>query len=375
MFVAGYDTDVIKRWGRWKSASFTTYLWIDDMVVAGVGRGMMFATGLLPQLKRQSGDDRNRKVQSNDDRAGGKGGRGRTTERMVRISKKLSHLCRHDLRIYRQKDGFVSMEEVTNCREMRELGASTEEIHRIVGGDGGNFKKRFELGHMMNGKPAVRTSQGHSAHAGVTSDYLEDIGGPGRIVHGTSIESAEIICSRGLGRMDRLHIHFGKMIRSRKGEKPAGIRGNAEAGIVFDGAECIQRGVRFHRSANDVILTEGLDGRLPPDLVVKVFTVHDGRVVYTRENGWVSQHEGSSSDLREREPEERQRWLTHPSQNQPGEERQAWLTHPSQNQPSEESEGKRRMRERRFGSVEKGRGSTHRTLTPRLTPRGGCRSR
>ena len=67
MFVAGYDTDVIQRWGRWKSASFATYLWNDDMVLSGAGRGMMLATGLLPQLKRQSGDDRNRKIQKNDD--------------------------------------------------------------------------------------------------------------------------------------------------------------------------------------------------------------------------------------------------------------------------------------------------------------------
>ena len=71
MFVAGYDTDAIKRWGRWKSASFTTYLWNDDMVLAGVGKGMMMETGLLNQLKRQSGDDHNRDVRSNRGRAGG----------------------------------------------------------------------------------------------------------------------------------------------------------------------------------------------------------------------------------------------------------------------------------------------------------------
>ena len=145
MFVDGYDTDVIKRWGRWKSARFTTYLWNDDMVLAGLGRGMMLPACILPQLKRQSGDDRNRKIQRNGDREGGKGNRGRSSERMFRISKKLSQLCRQDERIYRQRDGFVERETFANHRDMRESSATTEEIRRIAHGDGGTFKKRFEL--------------------------------------------------------------------------------------------------------------------------------------------------------------------------------------------------------------------------------------
>ena len=60
MFVACYDTGVIERWGRWKSARFTTYFRNEDRVLARVRRGMMLATCLLPKLQRQPGDDRNK---------------------------------------------------------------------------------------------------------------------------------------------------------------------------------------------------------------------------------------------------------------------------------------------------------------------------
>ena len=140
---------------------------------------------------------------------------------------------------------------------------------------------------MENGNASIRTSQGHSIHAGVSADYLEDIGNPGRVVRGTSLESAVSIFERGLGRMDRMHIHLGRMIKDRRGERPEGIRNHTEVGIVFDGAECRQRGVIFYRSANDVILTEGIYGILPGNLVMEVFAIRDGRVLYTRTEGWL----------------------------------------------------------------------------------------
>ena len=88
------------------------------------------------------------------------------------------------------------------------LPATQADVNRIAHGDGGNFKKRFEFGQMENGRRAIMTSQGHSARSGVTSDYLEDIGGPGLVAHGTSLENARSICAQGLGRMDRLRIHL-----------------------------------------------------------------------------------------------------------------------------------------------------------------------
>ena len=57
MFVAGYDSGIIKRWGRWVSDSFCFYLRGDDRALASVGKGMVRSTGLLGQLQLQSSRD------------------------------------------------------------------------------------------------------------------------------------------------------------------------------------------------------------------------------------------------------------------------------------------------------------------------------
>ena len=114
MFVAGYDAEIIKRWGRWRSDNFTVYLWNDERVLSSVGKGMLRAAGLLPQLQRQSVRDLDKVQTRSNGRAGGKGGKNvrhvgiPERERLFRISKKLSQLCRHDRHVFRQEDGFFS---------------------------------------------------------------------------------------------------------------------------------------------------------------------------------------------------------------------------------------------------------------------------
>ena len=97
MFVAGYDTDVIKRWGRWKSSAFAKYLRNVDRVLEAVGVGMMLATVLLPQIPRKSTDDGNRIDFTNNGRAGGKGFRSGNSDhsQLRQISGKLSQFFRH----------------------------------------------------------------------------------------------------------------------------------------------------------------------------------------------------------------------------------------------------------------------------------------
>ena len=75
----------------------------------------------------------------------------------------------------RQADGYIALADILNSNEMRELGTSRAEVKRIVQGEGRNHKMRFEIGRMKDGREALRTSQGHSAGSGVTSDYLEKI--------------------------------------------------------------------------------------------------------------------------------------------------------------------------------------------------------
>ena len=73
MFVEGYHAEVIKRWGRWKSDSFTYYLWNDGRAIASVGRGVINSMGLLEQLQRQSDMDITKRTEKERGRAGGGG--------------------------------------------------------------------------------------------------------------------------------------------------------------------------------------------------------------------------------------------------------------------------------------------------------------
>ena len=96
--------------------------------------------------------------------------------------------------------------------------------------------------------------------------------------------------------MGRLHTHLGRTVVDSRGGRVEGIRNRSETGVIFDGSGCIQRGVKFYNSRNDVILTEGLYGILPEDLVTKVISIRNGRVLYARVEGWLAQQsEGSSN--------------------------------------------------------------------------------
>ena len=153
---------------------------------------------------------------------------------MFRISKKLSQLCRHDRRVFRQENGFVASTDILNAYRWPEysgLNVTRNDLDCVIRGGGGNNKLRFEWRTLDNGADAIRTSKGHSRNAGVTSDYLPVVNSPGLLAHGASLSNAEIICKEGLNRGDRLHIHFGRIINGR----PLGIRPGSEVVIMIDG--------------------------------------------------------------------------------------------------------------------------------------------
>ena len=54
MFAAGYEVEVIKRWGRWLSSTFQQYLWRDQLIMSTIGRGMIPLT-THPALQKNNG--------------------------------------------------------------------------------------------------------------------------------------------------------------------------------------------------------------------------------------------------------------------------------------------------------------------------------
>lgn len=155
MFAAGYEAEVIKRWGRWQSDNFAVYLWNGERVLSSVGKGMLSSAGLFPQLQRQSLRDIDKNQNRSTGRAGGKGWKGGNNsglpdrERLFRISKKLSRLRRNDRHVFRQRDGFVSLADILNSFRWPEfpgLRVAKKDLGRVIRGEGGNRKMRSEWG-------------------------------------------------------------------------------------------------------------------------------------------------------------------------------------------------------------------------------------
>jgi len=83
------------------------------------------------------------------------------------------------------------------------------------------------------------------------------------VVHGTYKKHWNNIKKGGLSRMSRNHIHFATGIFGDK-EVISGMRSSCDMYIYIDLAEAIKDNIDFFLSANGVLLTEGINGVLPP---------------------------------------------------------------------------------------------------------------
>jgi 2'-phosphotransferase len=69
--------------------------------------------------------------------------------------------------------------------------------------------------------------------------------------------------------MTRNHIHFAPGFPKEEGVI-SGFRGSCDVIIQIDMASAMKEGIEFFISSNNVILTEGIDGVLPPKFFLKV---------------------------------------------------------------------------------------------------------
>jgi len=174
------------------------------------------------------------------------------------ISRTMSYKLRHDPTVQRDPTGYIPV----TALGLQEV--PFEWIQRIVSE---SDKQRFTLQERSDGW-YIRANQGHSeAVATQLADekMLKRIIDPMEgVFHGTYKKFVPSIKTEGLKRMSRKHIH---MAKSR--DAISGQRASCDVLIYIDMAAAMADGIIFYESDNGVVLTEGIDGTLPP----KYFTV------------------------------------------------------------------------------------------------------
>jgi 2'-phosphotransferase len=204
-----------------------------------------------------------------------------STKRDVQISKALSALLRHkaeEENLSMDPAGFVLLEEILQHNRIKSHRTTLSDIRRIVDS---NDKKRFTLEeNPETGKLRICANQGHSIKKVGNNNLVPLVDRsefPQAIIHGTYMRKLPQIMLSGLSRMKRNHIHF------TYDESPnlviSGMRENCTALIYLDIDKCVNAGIKFFRSANNVILSAGDEqGIIPANLFLKVVT-RDGSLI------------------------------------------------------------------------------------------------
>jgi len=199
-------------------------------------------------------------------------------QRLFQISKELAGLLRHraqNLGIRIRADGYCSVAEVLTCKPMENLRCTLEELQEIVRA---NDKQRFQLS-FEGGEMFIRATQGHSMKAVADESllrrlYPNDVDLPHVCVHGTYRRHLQSIMQKGLmaGGLrlgmqgNRNHVHFAPCVPGS--HVMSGLRANCEVAIFIDLKRALMDGLPFYLSTNQVILSSGIQGVVPPHYIM-----------------------------------------------------------------------------------------------------------
>ncbi|KAI8925184.1 phosphotransferase KptA/Tpt1 [Entophlyctis helioformis] len=180
----------------------------------------------------------------------------------VRLSKSLSYLLRHGAAkegIPMRPDGFVALADVLARPQF--AGVQLCDIQDLVRT---NDKQRYALQQEPeSGVWLIRANQGHSLNVDVDMAVVTDPSDLPVVVHGTYTQHLPSIFKTGLSRMGRKHIHFAVGLLGQP-DVTSGMRSSCTAFIYINVALAMQDGIVFMRSANNVVLSEGINGSIPP---------------------------------------------------------------------------------------------------------------
>eukprot|EP01113_Clastostelium_recurvatum_P049315 TRINITY_DN9116_c0_g1_i3.p1 TRINITY_DN9116_c0_g1~~TRINITY_DN9116_c0_g1_i3.p1 ORF type:complete len:342 (+),score=79.58 TRINITY_DN9116_c0_g1_i3:31-1056(+) len=196
-----------------------------------------------------------------------------TTMPLIRLSKNLSYVLRHGAQkegFNMSPDGFVLVEDILKSKFCD--GYTLADVQRVVQT---NDKQRFALKE-EGGILFIRANQGHSIkEVAVEMKPIMDASLYPVVVHGTYFKAWPAIKRLGLSRMKRNHIHMALGVFGAD-HVISGMRRSCELLIFIDLAAALQDGISFLLSDNQVVLTEGLDGVLPPKYFSRVCKSSDG---------------------------------------------------------------------------------------------------
>ncbi|KAI8330344.1 phosphotransferase KptA/Tpt1 [Chlamydoabsidia padenii] len=179
----------------------------------------------------------------------------------VRISKTISYILRHGAvkeKLTIRRDGFIKVSDLLTRPKLK--GVTMGQLAYIVSN---SEKQRYCLQQLDDNEWYIRANQGHSLrqidNVALTpiTDALDTV------IHGTTLANWRLIHkSQGLSRMNRNHIHCALGLPEDQAVI-SGMRSTSQVLIYIDMEKALQDDIRFYRSSNNVILTEGVDGILP----------------------------------------------------------------------------------------------------------------
>ncbi len=209
----------------------------------------------------------------------------------VRISKEFSKILRHQASeissVDIRPDGYVKLSTLLDLPFFTRNRIDEAFVRCMVETDS---KTRFSL-HDEHGLVFIRANQGHSASVAAlidTEQLLHLIESPSdipKVVHGTDFPAWDRhIKAEGLRRMKRSHIHFAPGILGDEGVR-SGMRSSAYIHVYIDASRAMADGIKFYRSSNNVILSDGIEGVIAPKYFAKVIDARNGKVLLDNTTG------------------------------------------------------------------------------------------
>ncbi|CAM1505531.1 Fc.00g111680.m01.CDS01 [Cosmosporella sp. VM-42] len=202
----------------------------------------------------------------------GRGGRFGGQGREVQVSKALSRLLRHQAEnagIQLDNEGFAPLDRVLAWGPLKSLQVTFADVQATVTS---SDKQRFSMKLNPSANPAlstastepsdylIRANQGHSIKVESSSLLvpitLEEGNIPPTVLHGTYFYFwPKIVDSGGLKPMSRNHVHCST--GTPEDGVVSGMRGDAEMIVEIDVEGSLREGLKWWKSENGVLLTEG----------------------------------------------------------------------------------------------------------------------